>query len=250
MRIGGVEKLTLIDYPGKLAAIVFTVGCNFRCGFCYNPMLVRPRIEELDTENIKGQRQSSDANDDSLLTSVAGLFNFLKKRAGKLEGVVITGGEPTLHPDLPEFIQQIKSLGYSVKLDTNGTNPKMLKRLINKGLIDYIAMDLKAPAKKYSRTTNVSFDFNKIEESVKMIMSSGLPYEFRTTVVPSLIKEADIAAMGKLIKGAAKWYLQRFKADTELLDPSFKHQPSYTVKEMKALASLGRQFVDLCESRG
>jgi len=250
MRIGGVEKLTLIDYPGKLAAIIFTVGCNFRCGFCYNPMLVWPRMEELDTENTKGQRQDLEANDDSPLTSVAGLFHFLKKRAGKLEGVVITGGEPTLHADLPEFISEIKSLGYSIKLDTNGTNPEMLEKLIADQLIDYIAMDIKAPADKYSETVQVSIDFNKIEKSVKMIMQSGLPYEFRTTVVPSLIIDQDIAAMGKIIAGADKWYLQKFKADTEIINPEFRKQAGYSDQKMKALAEIGKEFVKLCEYRG
>jgi len=250
MRIGGVEKLTLLDYPGKLAAIVFTVGCNFRCHFCYNPMLVRPQTEELDTENTKGQRQDLEENINSPLTSVAGLFNFLKNRVGKLDGVVITGGEPTLHSDLPEFISQIRELGYSIKLDSNGTNPEMLKKLITAGLVDYIAMDLKAPAHKYEAVVSTTIDFNKILESVKIIMSSGLPYEFRTTVVPGLITSEDIIEMAEIIKGADKWYLQFFKSDTELLDDNFQGQAGYSRLDMERMARSVSHLVKLCQVRG
>lgn len=231
MIIGGLEKLSLIDYPEHLAAIIFTQGCNFRCHFCYNPQLVLSHKE-------KGP---------ALLES--DLFLFLKNRLNKLEGVVITGGEPTLHADLPEFIREIKKLGYLVKLDSNGTNPKMLGSLIKAKLIDYIAMDLKAPLEKYSRTVGAEIDCDNIKKSVKIIMESGLPYEFRTTLVPGLIDSADITAMGKLIQGASKWYLQKFKSDTDLVDSNFEAQLPFTSKEMKELAERGREFVKLCEVR-
>ncbi len=241
MIIGGLEKLTLLDYPDHLAAIIFTQGCNFRCHFCYNPMLVLPR-KGGDEKNKKEKGFSPLSTED--------LFLFLEERFGRLDGVVITGGEPTLHPDLPSFIKKIKDMGYSVKLDTNGTNPEMLQALINDKLIDYIAMDIKAPLDKYEETTSVKLDWENIKKSVKISMTSGLPYEFRTTVVPGLLVKADFQKMGELIKGASKWYLQHFKSDTELVDASYKTQKGYTTKEMNEFAAIGREYVNLCEVRG
>lgn len=240
MIIGGFEKLTLLDYPDHLAAIIFTQGCNFRCHFCYNPMLVLPRKGE-DVKNKEEKGFSTLSTED--------LFLFLRERFGRLEGVVITGGEPTLHPDLPSFIKQIKDIGYLVKLDTNGTNPEMIEKLIKEKLIDYIAMDLKAPLDKYKETTSVEVDCDNIEKSVKIIISSGLPYEFRTTVVPGLLVKDDFHKMGEIIKGASKWYLQNFKSDTELVDANFKAQKGYTAKEMAEFASIGKEYVNLCEVR-
>lgn len=241
MIIGGLEKLTLLDYPDHLAAIIFTQGCNFRCHFCYNPMLVLPRKGE-DVKNKEEKGFSPLSTED--------LFLFLKERFGRLEGVVITGGEPTLHPDLPSFIKQIKDIGYLVKLDTNGTNPEMVADLIKEKLIDYIAMDLKAPLDKYEETVSAKVDCDNIKKSVKIIMSSGLPYEFRTTVVPGLLVKDDFHKMGEIIKGAPKWYLQNFKSDTDLVDANFKAQKGYTAKEMAEFASIGREYVGLCEVRG
>jgi pyruvate formate lyase activating enzyme len=241
MIIGGLEKLTLLDYPDHLAAIIFTQGCNFRCHFCYNPMLVLPR-EGMDEKNKKEKGFPPLSTED--------LFLFLRERFGRLEGVVITGGEPTIHPDLPDFIKQIKDIGYLVKLDTNGTNPDMLVGLIKDGLIDYIAMDLKAPLEKYSATTGVALDYNNVAKSVKIIKESGLPYEFRTTVVPGLLEKDDFHRMGALIKGSAKWYLQNFKSDVDLIDAGLVGQHGYTSKEMEEFAAIGREYVDLCEVRG
>lgn len=241
MIIGGLEKLTLLDYPDHLAAIIFTQGCNFRCHFCYNPMLVLP----LTGEDLKIKKEKGFSP-----LSTEDLFLFLKERFGRLEGVVITGGEPTMHPDLPSFIKQIKDIGYLVKLDSNGTNPEMLKELINEKLIDYIAMDLKAPLDKYEETTGVKLDYNNIKKSVKIITKSGLPYEFRTTVVPGLLVSDDFDKMGELIKGASKWYLQNFKSDTDLVDANYKQQKGYTAKDMKAFAEIGKKYVSLCEVRG
>ncbi|MEI6529474.1 MAG: anaerobic ribonucleoside-triphosphate reductase activating protein [Candidatus Falkowbacteria bacterium] len=241
MIIGGLEKLTLLDYPDHLAAIIFTQGCNFRCHFCYNPMLVLPQMGG-DEKNKKEKGFSPLSTED--------LFLFLKERFGRLEGVVITGGEPTLHPDLPEFIKRIKDMGYLVKLDTNGTNPEMLIELIKAKLIDYIAMDLKAPLDKYEATVSVKLDWDNIKKSVKIIMSSDLPYEFRTTVVPGLLEKEDFAKMGELIKGGAKWYLQNFKSDTELVDANYKKQKGFSSKNMEEFATIGRDYVKLCEVRG
>jgi len=243
MIIGGLEKLTLIDYPDHLAAIIFTQGCNFRCHFCYNPMLVLPQTG-------KGDKNTVDKKEKGLsMLSTEDLFLFLETRFGRLEGVVITGGEPTLHPDLPAFIKKIKKIGYLVKLDTNGTNPVMLARLIKEKLIDYIAMDLKAPLAKYEKTVGVKVNYNNLKKSVKMIINSGLPYEFRTTVVPELLGSADIEKMGQTLQGASKWYLQRFKADTELINPKFKDYQAYSNQKMKELARLGQKYVALCEVR-
>jgi len=241
MIIGGLEKLTLLDYPDHLAAIIFTQGCNFRCHFCYNPMLVLPQSGG-DEKNKKEKGFSPLSTED--------LFLFLKERYGRLEGVVITGGEPTLHPDLPAFIKQIKNIGYLVKLDTNGTNPEMLAELINDKLIDYIAMDLKAPLDKYEKTVSVKLDWDNIKKSVKIISESGLPYEFRTTVVPGLLVKEDFHKMGEIIKGLDKWYLQNFKSDTDLVNSNYKKQKGFSAKEMAEFAAIGREYVKLCEVRG
>jgi pyruvate formate lyase activating enzyme len=243
MVIGGLEKLTLLDYPEHLAAIIFTQGCNFRCHFCYNPMLVLPR-EGRDEKNIRKKEKGFSP------VSPKDLFLFLESRKNRLEGVVITGGEPTLHADLPDFIKKIKALGYLVKLDTNGTNPEMVEKLVREKLIDYIAMDLKAPLDKYHLVVGVSVNCEKLQKSVKIIKGSGLPYEFRTTVVPGLLERGDFEAMGQLIKGASKWYLQSFKSDTELVDANYQSKKAYTNKEMSDFAAIGREYVDLCEVRG
>lgn len=241
MIIGGLEKLTLLDYPDHLAAIIFTQGCNFRCHFCYNPMLVLPQTgKDVEIEKEKGFSPLSTED----------LFLFLRERYGRLEGVVITGGEPTIHPDLPEFIKQVKEIGYLVKLDTNGTNPQMLQELIKAKLIDYIAMDLKAPLLKYEKTVNVKLDWENIQKSVKIIIESGLPYEFRTTVVPGLLEKEDFEEMGQMIKGAKKWYLQIFKSDTDLVNQDYYQKKAYTRKEMAEFVDIGRKYVDLCELRG
>ena len=237
MVIGGLEKLSLLDYPQHLAAIIFTQGCNFRCHFCYNPLLVLPR----NGSDIKEKGLSP--------LSPQNLFLFLRERVGRLEGVVITGGEPTLHPDLPDFIKDIKDLGYLVKLDSNGTNPDMLERLIAAKLIDYLAMDIKAPFARYHEVAGVPVDCQKLEKSVKIIKSSGLPYEFRTTVVPGLVFRDDFDEMGRSISGAAKWYLQNFKSDTDLVNSSYKGQRAYTAEEMEEFAAIGRQHVSFCVVR-
>ncbi len=239
MIIGGLEKLSLIDYPDHLAAIIFTKGCNFRCKYCYNPMLVCP-VEDADVKNNEGLNRF---NEEDLLL-------FLKERYGKLDGIVITGGEPTLHPDLSEFIKKIKNIGYHVKLDTNGSNPSVLKKLIDDKLIDYIAMDIKAPLTDYEKVVGVKINFKKLTDSVKMIMSSSLPYEFRTTMVPGLINEKDLILMGESIRGASSWYLQQFKSDTSLVDSKYGGKKSYTTQEMKNFVDIAKKFVNICEFRG
>ncbi|MEI7451590.1 MAG: anaerobic ribonucleoside-triphosphate reductase activating protein [Candidatus Falkowbacteria bacterium] len=249
MVIGGLEKLTVIDFPGKVAAIVFTQSCNFRCHFCYNPLLVWPENRDTDKgRNIEGHPQNQ-AKIKSSSDYVDDLFKFLESRRGKLTGVVITGGEPTLHKDLPEFIKKIKDLGFAVKLDTNGTNPEMLKNILAENLVDYLAMDIKAPLEKYPLVVGVEVDGAKIKESIAMIMDSGVPYEFRSTIVPGLLMKDDIATMGELIKGADKWFLQKFKSNTELVDNEFEGVVAYTDKDMSAMTEIGKKYVKLCANR-
>jgi pyruvate formate lyase activating enzyme len=240
MIIGGLEKLSILDYPDHLAAIIFTQGCNFRCHFCYNPKLVLPRKGE-DEKNIKEKGFSPLSTED--------LFLFLRERYGRLDGIVITGGEPTLHPDLPSFIKEIKEIGYDVKLDTNGTNPEMLQALIEKKLIDYVAMDLKAPFDKYEDTVSAKVICNDLKKSVKMIIKSGLPHEFRTTVVPGLLDKEDFKIMGESLQGADNWYLQKFKSDTDLVDGGYRGKDAYSDREMKEFATIGREAAGICEVR-
>jgi pyruvate formate lyase activating enzyme len=203
MQIGGFEKFTMVDYPGKLAATVFTVGCSFRCPFCHNPELV---------SNI--QYPTSDAAEDDF-------FEFLKIRKGKLEAVCITGGEPTIQPDIILFIEKIKAMGFLVKLDSNGTRPDVLRKIIDKKIVDYIAMDIKNAPEKYSETTGVTADIERVKLSVDLIKNSGIDYEFRTTVVPGLHDEKDFEKIAVWIDGAKKYYLQEYR-DFKILDPNLK----------------------------
>ena len=237
MLLGGLQKSSLIDYSGKLACVVFTVGCNFRCPFCHNKSLV----------NLANFRKSDEKE-----IIEEELFKFLKSRQKLLDGVCITGGEPTLHPDLPEFIQKIKDLGYSVKLDTNGTNPEMLRDLFSRGLVDYVAMDLKTNFDGYTsvvgRPVMLSVakhpDYNldssrgvqnDVGRSINLILTSDIPFEFRTTIVPGLHTKASLIKLAKDIKKAAKeasvpvqnipWYLQNFRPNN-CLDASFNSKDS------------------------
>ncbi|MDD4271572.1 MAG: anaerobic ribonucleoside-triphosphate reductase activating protein [Patescibacteria group bacterium] len=244
MLIGGLQKFSLLDYPEKISAIVFTQGCNFRCQFCYNPMLVWPT----EVGKSKYARATGQQKDHPKIKE-DDLFVFLKARAGKLDAVVITGGEPCLQKDLSEFISKIKKLGFLVKLDTNGSYPEILEKLIKEKLIDYIAMDLKAPAAKYDLVTESGVDFDKINKSVKIIMQSGLPYEFRTTVVPGLLNKDDILKMGKIIKSARAWYLQNFKSNDDLVNQDLKGKVPYNSRQMNELAEAGKQYVKKCEVR-
>ena len=254
MIIGGFEKFSLLDYPDNISAIVFTQGCNFRCHFCYNPMLVWP-IEVGGRKNnvlFKDETQKDRLNSESFskeIQSEDDLFNFLKDRVGKLDAVVITGGEPTMHADLPVFIAKIKVMGFKVKLDTNGTNPKMLEKLIFENLLDYIAMDIKGPFSKYKMVTGVEVDLGNIEKSCIIIKASSLPHEFRTTVVPGLFEAQDIEDIGEVIRGADKWFLQKFKSDINLVDNNFQGAKSFSDKEMQTMRDLGAGYVGECQVR-
>jgi len=251
MIIGGLQKFSMLDYPGRLSAIVFTAGCNFRCHFCYNPILVLPRKRGDKSKYLTPPSGLPDGGDKNYhpVISEDDFFAFLADRQGKLDAVVVTGGEPTMHKDLPDFLSKIKKAGYLVKLDTNGTEPEMIARLIKQGLVDYLAMDIKNSPVKYAQTTGVSTDLEKIKKSLKMIMKSGLPYEFRTTIVSGLHETGDIIAIARLIRGAAVWYLQRFKSDIDLVDSTYHGKPASTAKELKAMAAAARKYVKKCEIR-
>lgn len=242
MLIGGVEKLSLLDYPDRLSAIIFTQGCNFRCHFCYNPMLVVPSVAPIAVGAKEGLSKDRFISEDDLLA-------FLRERTSKLEAVVVTGGEPTIQPDLPEFIAKIKALGYLVKLDTNGTNPNMLNYLIKKKLLNYIAMDFKAPLSKYQEVVGVGVDLNNIQKSVKIIKESRLPYEFRTTVAPAFLNPPDIAEMAQELIGAKRWYLQKFASDKSLVDPKLENTKTYTDQDLEAMAVAARAIMKNCNYR-
>ena len=276
MQIGGLQKLTLIDYPGKVACTVFCVGCNFRCPWCYNPELVLP-------EKIKKQPIILEEN----------FFKFLKSRKGLIEGVVISGGEPTIHKDLPKFCKKIKVLGYLIKLDTNGSNPEVLKKLIKNKLIDYVAMDIKAPLglkseirnpksetkskiadfvcerkasnykiehpapsfalvrgqiSKYEKAAGKKIDLKKIKKSIEIIKKSKIDYEFRMTVVPAIHAREDIIKIAKDISPANKFYLQNFLPE-KTVNPKFKKIKPYQEEYLLEIQEAISPFFEVCEVR-
>ena len=203
MRIAGLQKMTLLDFPGRVAATVFLPGCNFRCPFCHNSPLLRG-TDELSVEEF---------------------FAYLKKRQGLLDGVAVTGGEPTLQEDLADFLGEIKALGFGVKLDTNGSRPQHIEKLLQKGLVDHIAMDIKNSPRKYDRTCGATGTFPAVEQSVELIRSAGVSYEFRTTVVAELHEDRDFHDIGQWIRGARAYYLQCFQDSGDILCPGL-HAPS------------------------
>lgn len=205
MYIAGYQPLTLLDYPGKLAATVFTLGCVLRCPFCHNPELIEPSKKYL-------AQAGGDKTEEFLA--------FLVRRRGKLDGVCITGGEPTLHSDLLNFIRKIKNMGFLVKLDTNGAFPDIVRKLAETGLVDFWAMDIKHMPEKYPLASgNADIDISRFQESVRIIMESGADYEFRTTVVPGIHTEDDFQEIGKWIRDARHFALQEFR-DIKILDPT------------------------------
>lgn len=225
MIIGGFQKFSLIDYPGKISCIVFTQGCNFRCPYCHNPEL----IPFMPLVKIKEET----------------ILSFLERRKGKIDAVVITGGEPTMQQDLLKFIQKIKEIGYLIKLDTNGSNPEMLEIIINHNLVDYIAMDIKAPLEKYREVIHSVISLEEVKRSIRMIMNSGIKYEFRTTVVKSQLSKEDIINIGKLVEGAELYILQKF-IPSKTLDPNFSNEKTYSDEEFKDLQRKLEKFVCRC----
>lgn len=213
--INGLQKTSVIDFPGKIVSTVFFGKCNFRCPYCHNSDLVF--------------NQGLPQIDDSVL------FEHLEKRRGILDGICITGGEPTLHPDLPELIRGVKKRGFLVKLDSNGTNPRMLEDLLSEGLIDYIAMDIKAPKEKYPLVVGTAVRMDRIQRSIDLIREMAPDYEFRTTVVKELITEEDLIAIAEWIDGSKRYALQQFRP-SKTLDPKCMECHGYSKEEMETIA--------------
>jgi len=231
MQIAGVQKLTLIDYPGRMAATIFLTGCNFRCPFCYSSELVLP-------EKIKNQPKISEKE----------FFNFLKERKKLIEGVVICGGEPTTSKGLAPLIKKIKKMGFFVKLDTNGSDPKLLKTLIGQKLVDYIAMDIKGPKERYDDFSGVKVDVKKIQKSIDILKEAKVDYEFRTTVVPTLHKKEDVLEITKWIRGAKKYYLQNFRPE-KTIDPKFEKIKPYPQEFLVEIQKIIAPFFEICQVR-
>ena len=231
MRISGLQKLTLLDYPGHVACTVFTAGCNFRCPFCHNAPLVLP-------ERLQGDEDGSET-----------VLAFLKKRQGILDGVAVTGGEPLLHPDMADFLRKVKDLGYAVKLDTNGSFPRRLRELVEAGLVDRVAVDIKNSPALYARTVGVpGFDLSPVEETKNYLLSGPVEYEFRTTVVKGLHTRESLVEAAQWIAGAKEYYLQQFKDSGDVI--AIEGLSAFTGEEMHALADAVRPIVPAVQVRG
>lgn len=230
MIFGGIQKNSLIDYPGKISCVLFTSGCNFACPYCHNPDLAK--------------------NNPPLSLNETEIYAFLESRKGFLDGVVISGGEPTIHNDIESVCKNIKALGYPVKLDTNGSNPSVIENLINEGLIDYIAMDIKTDPALYSFFVKYGCESADILSSIKIIMDSGIDYEFRTTCVKPFISRPVIEKISGIIKGANLYILQHFQ-NKNVLDPDFfaVEDCRFREEEMLELKLTAEHFVENCMIR-
>ena len=232
MKIGGLQKVTLVDYPGKIACTVFLSGCNFRCPFCYSKELVLPI-------DIKKQPEIDPKQ----------FFSFLKERKGMIDACVLCGGEPTINNDLKDFIKKIREIGYLIKLDTNGYLPEKLKELIDENLLDYIAMDIKSCFKDYSLATGINVDVSKIKESIELIKNSGIDYEFRTTIVPGIHTKESIVEMANDIGKAKKYFLQTFHGEKETIDPAYTNLKSFPEEELKEVLKEISSLFNICKIR-
>ena len=229
MIISGLQKLTLLDFPGHTACTVFTAGCNFRCGFCHNA----PLVTEIDPNAIPEEE----------------FFAFLETRKGILDGVAITGGEPLLQKGIIDFMRKIKAMGFKIKLDHNGTKPEILKEIIDEGLVDYIAVDIKNSPEKYAVTAGLNeLDLAPIKKTVNMLVNGNIDYEFRTTVTQELFEKEDFLKIGEFIKGAKRYFLQQFKDSGNLIEEDFF---SACDKEtLESYAEAVRPFVGEVQIRG
>jgi len=237
MIIAGLQKLTLVDYPEKLACTIFLAGCNFRCPWCYNPELVLPG-------KIKNGPKITKKD----------FFDFLKFRKNLLDGVVICGGEPTLNKDLPVFCKKIKKMGYLIKLDTNGSSPEMIKNLIDEKLIDYIAMDVKAPKRKYTEAIDLKKSFSKnllknIERSIDILKQADIDYEFRTTMIPKLLGKEDIIEIVRWIGPAKKYCLQNFQGERDTVNFEFKEINPCLKEYLFDIQKIISPYFEICEVR-
>jgi len=229
MKIGGIQKTSLLDYPDTISAIIWTVGCNFRCPFCYNKDLVLEKVEEIPEKEV---------------------LSFLKKRKGLLEGLVISGGEPLIQKDIVDFIEKVKKMRYLVKIDTNGMYPEKLKELINTKLIDYVSMDVKAPKNKYDLLSGVKTDIKKIEKSIDIIRNSDISYEFKTTFVPELLEKKDIIEIAKWLDGSKRYFLQQFKNNAPLVSDKLLNTPPHSKEELIETLNEIKPYFQECDVRG
>jgi len=229
MKIGGFQKTSLLDYPKNVSAIVWTAGCNFRCPFCYNKDLVDGNVKLISEEEI---------------------FSFLEKRKGLIDGLVISGGEPLMQKDIIDFTTRVKKLGYLIKIDTNGTFPEKLQELIDKKLVDYISMDVKAPKKKYGRLAGAKTDISKIEKSIDIIRNNAPDYEFKTTFAPNLLDKKDIVEIAKWLEGSKRFYLQQFKGDTPLISSELNNIVPYPKEDLVKTLEEIKPFFKNCDVRG
>jgi len=228
--IKGLQKTSMVDFPPYLSCTIFFSGCNFRCGFCYN------------VDIVNDSKQLKEYSEDEIL-------KFLEKRKKVLDGVCITGGEPTLYKNLENFIKKIKKLNYKVKLDTNGTNPKLLKELIAEKLLDFIAMDIKSSKEGYDKAAGIKVDLNKIQESIDLIRNSNVNHEFRSTILPKIYSKEDAISIGKWLKGSKKYALQQFVVKTGTLDPKFEKAKPYDIQTLKEFKKLLEPYFDKVELR-
>ena len=227
MKISGLQKLTALDFPGRIACTVFTPGCNWRCPFCHNAALVTEKPLEIGEEEV---------------------FAYLARRRGVLDGLAVTGGEPLLQSGLADFLRRVKDMGFLVKLDTNGSRPRELRALLEKGLVDYVAMDLKNSPEKYAATCGCEkVELCDIMESIALIMGSGVEYEFRTTAVAQLHTDGDFAAMGEMIKGAKRWFIQNFVDSGGLIASGLS---AAAAEDMRCWRGIAAEFVENAEIRG
>ena len=226
MIFGGIKKTSLIDYPDKISTLIYTIGCNFRCGFCHNPNLVlAERFRELERIDEKY------------------VFELLEKRKNYIEALAITGGEPLMHKEIIDFIKRVKDMGFLVKLDTNGSYPKMVEKLID--YVDYFAMDVKAPLNRYKEITRVDIDINAIKRSIELIKDKAKDYCFRTTAIPDL-NYNDFEEIGKLIKGAKMFYLQQFTNKYCLLE-EYNNKKTYTQKQLEEIRDIVKKYIKKIE---
>ena len=227
MKISGIQKLTLLDFPGRVACTIFTPGCNFRCPFCHNALLVFNRTDEIPEEEV---------------------LDFLKKRAGILDGICITGGEPLLQKDIAQFIRKVRDLGYLVKLDTNGTFPELLGELLGEKLVDYVAMDIKSSRKNYHIAAGTdSVDIGKINESINLLKSSGIPHEFRTTTVKGIHTKEDFEDIADWLAGEENYFIQQYKVSDDMIGDEFE---SFSKEELESFREIVAKSVRNVSLRG
>ncbi len=219
----------MVDYPGKICSVIFLSDCNFRCPYCHNPDIVlnNPKIKEISEKEV---------------------IEYMKKKEKWLDGICITGGEPSLHNDLPKFIKKIKKEGFLVKLDTNGSNPEMIKELLERKLIDFISMDIKSDLDNYEKIAKVKVDLKKIKESIKLIKNSKIDYEFRTTVLPELHNRADLKKIGEWLKGSKKYVIQNFRPG-KCLNPSYNEKSGFKKEDLKDFKLMLEPYFEKVEIR-